>query len=988
MNKQTQLKEINRIIKSQDFSGNRDFITKALANDELGWYFVHKLPEKVDKFEELNFLWEILFKENRPFRLYKVFRANITDSSYEYILGFLQTHYDELDKEMRDDLFQHESIEIVQEILGKYPGSIGLVLDFVKHILVLREDSYRNLDTKRDFERERKAILSLLRDIFAIYLKRDEKKKIEEVLVLLDKHLDLVSDDGKYSHFAAPEAFQILKEYIDSDFESNFRKVVGLLINQYKKHRWYKDNWNGWELMGSGISQSGSDYSIEDRHFVTMSLAPSLERYYQENHSKAWEFIIEKCITRKGENVDSAHPDFLNRASLSLLLREYKEGEHAEEAQEILKDFIRMRNGIPHKTEIIFLAIYNNALKLSDDKRWSLVKAQLECKPYKGLPANVFVERIASDLAQKGNKEAVKIVSSWPKNREYRKRQDVAGFMVTENTWKLLDNEETFEDGLSSFKEYVSSEEFKKKLDTFEAWDVAKGLTKILEKRTSVGLQILNDIWSLPRLTDNQQIVVCDSVNSLPEENEELLVIVFNEFLKSKLKDLTIQEVEKKVTFNQARESLIKFAEKLAKKKRFEEALWMVEKFIDDSDPSKKGANDKEDAKGEFNRHLHVLNGEDDMSIDTIRGWCAWVLHQFTVIGGQQYLDTVIDLVEKLTKDGNYYVRLQACVPLIGLARTRHSVLPESKQRFMTFEQSERIEQIAFSMLDNQENQKLYAVMKNLARVFTYMRSLLDEQAMHVLKTYNQLQFPNREDKGKEKDILSDVISEVSPLFVFYAEFRKEAFKGVEYKALYGENFWIQLNKFNAKPFKELLNNMLLNGSDSIRAGFAWQFWRLPQEGGINYETGFAISYSYMLVLAKKYSHDVFEDTYHFIEDNVEKKPKECLTLWKKCLRKEKPYFKKNFNNDTWQEMSWWPFFYNGKILRLVAEKEGDKEFLKWLEFLVDYPKRALIANDLDVAVEHLKTLPQSDMNVERIFGKLISRNAKYFDDMELWKKH
>jgi len=42
-----------------------------------------------------------------------------------------------------------------------------------------------------------------------------------------------------------------------------------------------------------------------------------------------------------------------------------------------------------------------------------------------------------------------------------------------------------------------------------------------------------------------------------------------------------------------------------------------------------------------------------------------------------------------------------------------------------------------------------------------------------------------------------------------------------------------------------------------------------------------------------------------------------------------------------------------------VAEKEGNEEFLKWLGFLVSYPKRALIANDLDVAVEHLKTLPK-----------------------------
>ena len=982
--KVAKIKRINKVLSSGLETQEIEQIKDIIADHELRWYFMQKLPESISNLENFDFLWKNLFKEQRPFQLFKIFRSSINKSSYKYIIQFLQTHYKQLDKGGRDELFQDESIEIVQEILKKYPDSINVALSFIKYVLSLRENAYKNFDTKRDFERERKAILSLLKDLFSIYIQEENQEKVKEVIQLLDKHINLVSDDGKYSHDASPEAFQILRIYIESDFKNNFNEIVELLINQYKKHKWHKDKWSGWELVGSSISRSGSEYSISDRHFVTMTLAPSLEGYYRENPSEAWEFMVAKCITSKEEDIDSEHPDFLNRATLSILLEEYKKGKHSEEAFKILQDFVCMRNGIPHKTEIVFLAIYSNNPELSDGKKWALVKTQLDHEPYRGLPANVFVERITSDLSQKGDKDATKAVVSWPKSEEYRKRQRIGGVMVTENTWKLLDNEETFEDGLSSFKEYVFSVEFREKLETFEAWDVAKGLTKILEKKTGVGLQILNNIWNLPDLTDNQQIVICDSINSLHEENEKLLIEVFNKFLKAKLADLTIEEIEKKLSFNHARESLMKFAEKLAKKRKFEESLWLVEMFFHDSDPSKTGKNSKDDSKGEFNRHLQVLRGEDTMSIDTIRGWCAWVLQKFTIISGQQYLDKVIDLVEKLTKDGNYYVRLQACVPLIELTRTRYSVLPESKERFMTFEQAERVEKIAFNMLDEQENHKLYAVMKNLARVFTYMRSLPDEQAMYILNVFVKLNFPDTNEK--DKDLLSGVMSEVSPLFIFYAEFRKDAFKNTKYKALYGEEFWKQLNKFSAKPFKDLLKDLLLNANDGVRANLAWQFWQLPKEKGIDFDKGFKIAYGYMQVLVRKYSHGVFEDVYHFVEDNFEDRPEECLVLWKKCLKKERPYFRKHLNDKNWHEMHWWPFFYNGKILKLVTEKEGDEEFLEWLEFLVDYPKRALIANDLDVAVEHLKTLPTDNKIVEGIFEKLVSRNAKYFDDMEEWK--
>lgn len=90
---------------------------------------------------------------------------------------------------------------------------------------------------------------------------------------------------------------------------------------------------------------------------------------------------------------------------------------------------------------------------------------------------------------------------------------------------------------------------------------------------------------------------------------------------------------------------------------------------------------------------------------------------------------------------------------------------------------------------------------------------------------------------------------------------------------------------------------------------------------------------------------------------------------------------------DNIDNVHWWPFFYNGKILLAVAKHRGDKEFLRWLELLADYPVEALIANDIGDAVARPKILPKNNKQVERIFGKLIERNANFLDDKQEWRQ-
>jgi len=121
---------------------------------------------------------------------------------------------------------------------------------------------------------------------------------------------------------------------------------------------------------------------------------------------------------------------------------------------------------------------------------------------------------------------------------------------------------------------------------------------------------------------------------------------------------------------------------------------------------------------------------------------------------------------------------------------------------------------------------------------------------------------------------------------------------------------------------------------------------------------------------------------------NIETGFDESYEIWQDCLTHEKEYIKLNIKNENQQDIYWWPYFYNGKILNIILDKKGEEDFLKWFEFLLEYPKEVLIANDLDITAEKLKKIPKTNKAVGRIFDKLVERNpSKYYEMKKEWLK-
>lgn len=684
-------------------------------------------------------------------------------------------------------------------------------------------------------------------------------------------------------------------------------------------------------------------------------------------------------------------PDFLNRAALDVVIQEFINGKNKSEALDILSAFIGMRK-IPVKADFIFQEVKKNN-QMSDEDRWILVKASLD--QYNNLPVNVFVEQVTSDLASKGMKDAINAVSYWVRNPTYAQSQIISS-NVDNNIAKLLNSPASYKEGLKVLKEYLKDESFIKKTDTFNTYDLARLVAKILTEDTEEGVNILKEIYEVNDLSINQQIVISSSINSLQDDNKELLKVVFQKFVRQVLLELTKKnQLENKFFHRHSRESLVQFAEKLAKNYLYEEALWMVNLFIDDSDPPKNGFNNDDDKDGTFNYHNEILRGGDPLTINTVRGYCAWVLQKFAILHGRDYIPRIIPLVQKLAKDPNYYVREQSLIPLIDLARNRNTVLPDNnKERFLSKEVAQEIEHIVFGMLFSEENQQLPAIMKHLGMVVSHIRTLDEQQAYKVLNIFLQSKLPKKE-RAKRSQMITprkssltwdEVVEEIISLFIFYAEFRKDAFKNEGLKEIFGEEEWIRLNSYNDKPIKDLLTVTLEKGSEAIKAQFAWHFWKMAKEDANKFNENFELSLQYLRKLSEKYQHDIYDDIYYFIEDNFESKPEECIGLWMSCIDKEKDFFDEHFKLETQFDTNWWPYHKNGSMLVRILKIKGRDEFLKWLKKLLSYPAEVYIANDLNLVVDELVKFPKGDKKVKDAFDRLIKRNASYFDSMKKWE--
>ncbi len=958
------LERIDKLLSAIDKPTSRDWcnneITLLTTTPDLYYLTIKKL----DSLPSLNLpqwdnLWKAAARGTFSLNVFDIFQKNVNDpKNQEYLINFLPTVIERLLSFYRQEFVVVDIVKICSAILDQTHKYDKQIFEILKSLIEINTKEVFFIKKVDRSEWEQEQTTEALQKL---YEKADERIK-QEIIVFISQFFDLVSDEGQFWHYTPDAIFGILKSHVEDGIESRILSLSESLSKQYEK--FYKrfgrkSIYDGWEHMG---------FTDTDRHFITHILQPILTQYYSVNPDAAWKFITEKLITKKEDLVSSEKPDYLNRAAIPVIISAYLNPKYKSEALAIIKDFVEMRKGIPHKTELIYKQIGDT---FSDDQKWELVKLQLDYEPYKGIPVNGHVEKIVSELSNKGHEDALNTLEAWGKNPDYNKFRGVLEGNITSSVPGLLANPKTKSRGVAILREFLNSDYFINKQGEWDVWQTAEVLSQVLSADFEEGKAIIQKIWDQDSLTDNQQIVITSSINDI-ENNDDLIARVYEEIVSSWLTDCKddVKLFIAKIPDVQSRLSVVRYGDKLAKAKKYKGAIKIAKFFIEDSNPTLE--NDPDDPEGKHNLHEQVKKGKDVNEITTIRASVAWILQSISILPGRDYIPEIIPLVEKLTKDENYYVRAYSCIPLEQLMTVRHTVLPTNpKERFLDIKVSNEIERIAYAMLRNKENWGLEQIMMGILRLFYNFRRVTTEEAKEILNTF--LETKNNK-----------IIEEARSLFIFFAEFRAGAIDEEKLRYVYSKERITDLKDFDDTYFKKLLIKILTDSSGEVKAGLAWAFWHLPKEQGSDFEKCFAIAYKYLLILAGSYDHEIMTNIYYFIEENYEQKFKECFELWKKCLIAERSYLQDKITKENLYEMHWWPYHYNGKILTKIAEEKGGEEFLYWVDYLVDYPEGVFIANDINLLVDKLVTLSVTKKS-KSVFEKIVTRNPEYYELFKKW---
>jgi hypothetical protein len=301
-----------------------------------------------------------------------------------------------------------------------------------------------------------------------------------------------------------------------------------------------------------------------------------------------------------------------------------------------------------------------------------------------------------------------------------------------------------------------------------------------------------------------------------------------------------------------SREQLIAFGEDFLKSGEFEGLWWIIQVLKNDPDPSVE--NSKDDSEGRLNDHLRTKRGESNRIIHSVRGRLCWLLMQIVAHPCIEEYDRVFELVENFATGENLYVRQQATVPLVELARRRFAKI-EKNTRFMSDGLADRIKALGLQMID--ENIAYPVVLECVANVMVFIRDLDHDTALRAIKQFLSI-------------YKSEAANDISCMMIYFAFFRENRFR--------------DLGPFKSDDIRNLLADRLENGSPQFRAAAADHFKTILDRNEITFDT--LLRYLEALVSGNA-DHVVNHHIYEIAAKQATSNPEGVLGLIKMAVAQE-----------------------------------------------------------------------------------------------------
>jgi hypothetical protein len=371
------------------------------------------------------------------------------------------------------------------------------------------------------------------------------------------------------------------------------------------------------------------------------------------------------------------------------------------------------------------------------------------------------------------------------------------------------------------------------------------------------------------------------------------------------------------------RQEMVRLSEWLTQQERFEDAKWIINKFINDPDPAEP---DSYYGDPTFNYHEKIMAGEDPSIITTVIGHLAWAVQKLCL--QQVNIENAFNFTKQLFSHNNLYVKLEAMVPLVEITRRRQWVSGYGKRpREDKYAEFHNLVFDLISLVEQNNNYK--AIAKRLVLVFSYYKDLSTEEALRVLQAL----------KGAYN---------ASGLFIYFGIYRSR-------------HYIDQPINFNNSRLNTELQKIIEDHSNStqdLRGGISWNFWKILSEN----ENEFSTLKPYVDLFVKHpYDKQVFSNINRIISDWIDKETDVCFVWFKNLLDNAIHYVEKDAGSMNHQNL--W-LSESNKIVNVIANKYPE-ELIETIRKLAALWNQGAFIGDIKTLFESFKII--SDDSIKEL---------------------
>jgi len=378
-----------------------------------------------------------------------------------------------------------------------------------------------------------------------------------------------------------------------------------------------------------------------------------------------------------------------------------------------------------------------------------------------------------------------------------------------------------------------------------------------------------------------------------------------------------------------SREEIVRIGEWLIKQKMLQDAMWLIDRFINDPDPPEPNGH------GSPDYHDKIARGEDPMVITTVLGSVAWAVHELAL--QKDGCSAALAYVRKLLSHKNLYVKQQAIFPLVEIAARRQWLDGYGRRPYDgTYKEFQETVFSLVSLVEDNPNYK--AIARLLCAIFSSYKDLSTEEVMRVL---NALQ----------------VVEESASLFIYFGVFRQKHFKG-------------QNIPFDGEiPRRKLIDIIEMKDEDyeGLQIKMIWLIWRTLNQN----RSTFRMLKPYVdLFLNQPHSYRMV--FYHYIEfivkDWIQEKPDICINWYESMLKRIRT---KISASDKPKIGSGFFLHHTVDIVDMVAKQRPDRlEMI--LKLILNLLKRGVYVGNLEQLLEAVNLV--SDEKAKLKIGRKLQR--------------